>query len=122
MNTHSTPAAAKPTTPLTTMPATRPAAAVTPDRMSGPTPCPVSDSSRHSPRNVGRPISGETSADSVITMPDPIPLPNPISIATSVRVSALWVAVISMNESPRTSAHGTATQRRPCRSMTFPAG
>ena len=113
MNVHMTAAAAKPTVPLTVMPAVSPAIAVTPDKMSGPMPWPASPSSRHRPRKVGRPISGEVSADSVITMPEPIPLPKPMIIAVRVRVTTSWVKGMTMNETPSTAAHGTAIQRRP---------
>jgi len=113
MNVHMTAAAAKPTRPLAVMPVVSPATAVTPDKMSGPRPWPASPSSRHRPRKVGRPISGEVSADSVITMPEPMPFPKPMIIAVRVRVTTAWVNGMRTKETPSTAEQGTAIQRRP---------
>jgi hypothetical protein len=65
------------------------------------------------PRNVGRPTAGETSAASVMTMPEPMPLPKPMIIAVQARVTAAWVSGMRTKETPMMITQGTATQRRP---------
>ena len=55
-------------------------------------------------------------------MPEPMPLPKPMIMAVRVRVPTAWVKGMTTKEMPSTAAHGTATQRRPYRSMTLPAG
>jgi hypothetical protein len=99
--------------PLTMMPQASPAAAVTTERMTGPTPEPASASSRQMPRKVGRPIAGEVSAARVMTMPEPMPLPKPMIIAVNARVRASWVRGMRTKEMPMMITQGTATQRRP---------
>jgi hypothetical protein len=55
-------------------------------------------------------------------IPEPMPLPKPISSDASSSVIALCVNGVSIIATPMMSIDGTATQARPRRSITLPAG
>ncbi len=89
---------------------------------SGPPEMPQSTNSRQPPRNCGRASAGAASAPSVITMPEPRPLPRAMSSATTVRVGIDAVSGSAAMPRPSTTTVGTATHARPKRSITAPAG
>ena len=93
-----------------------------PDRASGPIVEPVSLSWRHRPRNGARPTSGEKSAPSVITMPEPMPLPNPSAQLAASTAAKVWANGSATRAAAMMSIDGTATAARPRTSMTLPAG
>src|SRR5688500_18291563 len=78
--------ASQPATESTQAPPERSTAAATAPTSSGPVTAPTSPMSRQIPRNSPVAPGGARSAPSVIIRPEPSPLPNPISMATSSRV------------------------------------
>src|SRR5690606_36948740 len=112
----------KPNVPTATIPAPSEISAVMADKKNGPELVPVSEIKRHRPKNWVRPSSGAASAPSVITMPEPKPLPSPISMHTSTNGTRVVQRGIAANDSPNSNVQGRATQRRPYSSITFPAG
>src|SRR5699024_8315960 len=100
---------------------------VIPVMISGAASLPAPSIVFHQARYRVRPCTGETSTLSVITIPEPRPLPSPISSVGTI--SATSAAVVprsartvpstpsSRNPSPISSAQGTATAARPYRSM-----
>ena len=55
-------------------------------------------------------------------IPEPMPLPKPIRSEASSSVTAPCVNGVSVIATPMISIDGTATQARPLRSITLPAG
>ena len=55
-------------------------------------------------------------------MPDPMPLPKLMTMATTVSPTIPPVSGRTAIAPPRTSIDGTATASLPCRSITFPDG
>ncbi|CPU65213.1 Uncharacterised protein [Mycobacteroides abscessus] len=77
---------------------------------------------RHTLRKVGRTSAGATSAPSVMTMPEPMPFPTPSTAATTASAGAVCASGSTARPTAIVSMDGTATHRRPNRSMTLPAG
>lgn len=69
-----------------------------------------------------RPASGATSPDSVITSPEPNPLPKPITTAARASVSAEPDSGTIAMPAPRMAMDGMAFARRETRSISTPAG
>ena len=55
-------------------------------------------------------------------IPEPMPLPKPISSEATSSVAVPCVNGVSTSATPMISIEGTATQARPLRSITLPAG
>ena len=104
------------------MPAARDDSVATTETTTGPAALPASLITRHTDRNGNLPSAGATSAPSVIMMPEPIPLPTLISIASTVSMRALCASGSAIMLAPMINIAGTAMNSRPCRSMTFPDG
>ncbi len=83
---------------------------------------PVSLITRNAARNCPRPPAGAASELIVMMMPLDMPLPTPMSSATAAIDETSRVSGSSRNARPRTAIDGTATQRRPKRSIALPAG
>src|SRR5690606_34516331 len=118
----SAPAVAPLISAVTQMPAASEPIAAPADTTSGPAALPESASSRHTPRNWARSPGGAVSAPSVMITPEPMPLPNPSSIATPTSGPIVPVSGSSTSATPMTSIDGTATHSRPLTSITLPAG
>ena len=104
------------------MPAANAHTPATTETTTGPSALPVSLISRHIDRKRRRLSGGATSAPSVMTMPDPMPLPKLITMATTVSPTSPPVSGSTAIAAPRTSMEGTATASLPWRSITFPDG
>ena len=88
----------------------------------GPIAEPVSERSRHAAKNCGRPILGEASDPSVMTMPELAPLPIPMARATMPIVVAVWASGKVRSARAWMKIYGTATHQRPNLSMRAPPG
>jgi hypothetical protein len=83
---------------------------------------PMSPHSRHAPRNCDLPSLGAESAPSVITMPDPRPLPQAMRAMTRATDHADVVSGRSRHATAIESTTGTATIIRPRVSISQPPG
>ena len=104
------------------MPAARVHAVATTETTSGPVAVPVSLMVRQTERKPIFPSVGATSAPSVITMPEPMPLPKLMAIATSASDAVRPVSGSSVVAPPRMTIDGMATLSRPKWSITQPDG
>jgi len=107
---------------VTAMPPASDAVATSADSSAGPQEPPRSDRKRHTARKYGRPWRGAKSAPSVMIRPEPMPLPKPIAVAAISNVAKPPVNGIASSATPMIAIDGTATQRRPFKSITRPAG
>src|SRR5690606_5557836 len=117
-----TAAPARPSIPMAATAAPSDTSAATADRITGPKLLPRSATSRHMPRNSVRPVLGAESAPSVMTMPEPMPLPMPSIIDITTNPTTPVVNDVPIRAMPISKVQGNATQSRPRLSISVPAG